>query len=772
MPIALQDSVCDSEDESDELALINGNESNNDAIPARLPGPSEKPLQGPNAHHEDSESTRSAERLHRQIQDTETALCKKHNDSTTLGATPSEMISFESIQNRSHTASVPEHQTHSSERPSNRSKGSTARESVISDVEQINGDANAPVASSRFTEHSIPCGSTKGATNDLASLDDFIAHEPHILFLDSGSTVPDNSSIAQALVEQHLHRPQPTTFQMEAQSSSMPWTASDIATQDNESNTCGLNNDTGKTRENLESDVGTEANPAHVPFPIEVKNGSINDDMMKDIISRLGSRGQRSSPQVVIPPASLGRRVSQSRRQQHQKVNEPSSENVIVDLPMERYQPRPSKRRAKAMVEDPIDYSIVPEKAAKLKRIKSGSAKRQTPQSNSKDIFDVDESPKSHKRSANNVSELSGNNNGGGDELATADSTDQNSRAADSTSDAQDSAVDQSAISDHTHELKDRSMDLKRSASESRPRSLSKIPPPTSPLQDERNGAVGTANKSQSKKTATRRGHTTVYEDHIDSNNPKSLSNLSQQQTERKSSVLDDIKNEASPRDIKTRQSSVPKDSEDEDELALSNTEYPPKHGHAVTSDDQPKRRGRGRPPKTTTMSDAKLDEGGLEPNCATDEPLLIPKRGRGRPAKVQQPPAELGEDAEIKVATPKKRGRPRKSTARPFGGENEDPSGDKVETAGVVDPFPELPVTAEEAASDLTKTVTEHTDQVVKAGPESTPPPMPSAERRPTHSPSRNSAQGLKLRVGLSKRSRIPPLLKMIKPPAPRRKS
>jgi len=44
------------------------------------------------------------------------------------------------------------------------------------------------------------------------------------------------------------------------------------------------------------------------------------------------------------------------------------SDGAIIDLPEERYKPRPSRSRsARVIEEEPIDYSIRPEKAARLR---------------------------------------------------------------------------------------------------------------------------------------------------------------------------------------------------------------------------------------------------------------------------------------------------------------------------------------------------------------------------------------------------------------------
>ncbi|KAJ9632390.1 hypothetical protein H2203_000795 [Taxawa tesnikishii (nom. ined.)] len=48
-----------------------------------------------------------------------------------------------------------------------------------------------------------------------------------------------------------------------------------------------------------------------------------------------------------------------------------NSDDVAIGLPKERYVPRPSRSRSALVEQEPIDFSIVPEKAAKIKRAKT-----------------------------------------------------------------------------------------------------------------------------------------------------------------------------------------------------------------------------------------------------------------------------------------------------------------------------------------------------------------------------------------------------------------
>ncbi|KAI6905346.1 hypothetical protein KC355_g18999, partial [Hortaea werneckii] len=97
-------------------------------------------------------------------------------------------------------------------------------------------------------------------------------------------------------------------------------------------------------------------------------------------------RAPRSSPIVQIntaaavephQPVEESSASAQKATRGHKKsvhnsdIDLPNSDDIAVGLPKERYKPRPSKRRSTAIHDEPVDYSVRPEKAAKLKRNKT-----------------------------------------------------------------------------------------------------------------------------------------------------------------------------------------------------------------------------------------------------------------------------------------------------------------------------------------------------------------------------------------------------------------
>ncbi|KAH9822779.1 DNA binding domain with preference for A/T rich regions, partial [Teratosphaeria destructans] len=97
--------------------------------------------------------------------------------------------------------------------------------------------------------------------------------------------------------------------------------------------------------------------------------------------------GLRSSPRVEIPVSTTISAQKTTKARKRKLSDGPTellnSEEVAIGLPKECYVPRLSRRRTQA-AEEPIDYSVRPEKAAKIKRNKTTAIAKSSPSQQSR----------------------------------------------------------------------------------------------------------------------------------------------------------------------------------------------------------------------------------------------------------------------------------------------------------------------------------------------------------------------------------------------------
>lgn len=261
-------------------------------------------------------------------------------------------------------------------------------------------DATAPNTSSyiRFSDHSgvknsgaLPAGSFHA---------DFAHHEP-AMFKESGSTIPDNESSHERMVEQALRSKSvrapssPGIKLIESdempKSSSFPWSASE--------QTEVARSNVARDEHTTVPEPGAENEATMPPEPEDYRQHAISMPTTGDnpipgpavavmFAPSRHNEPHRSSPTVHINPVEISaasvahpeavsvEETQKANRGRKRKVQEESSEplnsdDIAVGLPKERYVPRPSRRRATSVLEEPIDYSLIPEKAAKSKRSKT-----------------------------------------------------------------------------------------------------------------------------------------------------------------------------------------------------------------------------------------------------------------------------------------------------------------------------------------------------------------------------------------------------------------
>ncbi|RMY59217.1 hypothetical protein D0865_02193 [Hortaea werneckii] len=516
-------------------------------------------------------------------------------------------------------------------------------------------------------------------------------------------------------------------------------------------------------------------------------------------------RAPRSSPIVQIntaaavephhsveEPSASAQKATRGHKKsvQNSDTDPPNSDDIAVGLPKERYKPRPSKRRSTAIHDEPVDYSVRPEKAAKLKRNKTSNASARV----SVDHAEASEtkaekeqarpSPEIEETQAEKISKNSASGN---------DPVIQELRA-----NSQAEATSKFELDSKSGQSKSLIIDEKqpeRPSSKHRDRSFEdeiKVHPTRKPTP---------ASKKPS------RAKTTLYEDHLDHDAAQRTPSLSQQQAHRKRAFRD-ITNQKSTSSPQHPEQSIVDQAEEEDELARDSN-APGSHGEKSASQasggrsqhgKSTKKRGRGRPPKQTPTqrdrsvekasdaSEAEEDVGGI--SGPDDEETPPKKKPRGRPPKKEkgaptgatggkQDHGDEGEaiesnDNERKEdAHPGKKGRgrpprvvvpvqPEQEKQSPVAGEPSEesthaPNEPHEKETGLGEPLPD-PTEANTSANQAPTPSPEKS-----AAGKSTPPPNRASPT--SHSPIKSNSK-VPYRVGLSKRQKIPSLLRTMRPP------
>ncbi|KAK5733285.1 hypothetical protein LTR17_009774 [Elasticomyces elasticus] len=405
MPPLPKTSVADSDEDDDEI------------IEPEVPQPSKQQAAGMT-----QQSTGSTERMANEIRNAERDLLAPSGDQTGSN-------SHSSGQKRRSTAAVgdtPERlakkskmQGYGSLRPRS-STTKAAREQSVFDRFKDDDDAPATSHSARYSEHSGAVHSSLGLPDGTIKAD-FAAHEPNMMFGNTGSTAVDASSEQIRMVEQARSDARRVSTSVSKpiesedasqKSSSFPWT---ISQQTPFAKTPAAVDDEERLMERRDpmpdpvqgADVVEEPTLPTLKEPLEADQEPTRDVIDEELPEKAADESAadldglitkaplpppRSSPRVEIArPAedmiSPSETVSETKRKptrvRKPKVKEPSSEALNSDdrrireelredgLQKERYVPRPSRRRATQVAEVPIDFSVKPEKAAKAKRTKT-----------------------------------------------------------------------------------------------------------------------------------------------------------------------------------------------------------------------------------------------------------------------------------------------------------------------------------------------------------------------------------------------------------------
>ena len=645
------------------------------------------------------------------------------------------------VNKRRHTSVFGSQENASPEKRVKRTKtvkayGAKSRARAMDDgsFERLRDDAVATSQCVSFMEHSgveslaaMPSGSIR---------EDFANHEPAVLFRDSGSTVADSSSAQQRLVEQALrNKKRLSTSAVNAaelgdqQKSSSPWSVSE---QTRSANSNG--------NENLQPADGDELTAVDAAKNNQAMDGEEAVRLADKILERaymetpfnpqLSPAVEISQPEDEMPTlihevSKRSRRASKGRMREvvQNDIDPLNSEDAAIGLPKELYKPRLNRRRATDITEEPIDFSVRPEKAAKVKRTKTTQASTRST---------AVEAPL--------------------DFAATAQSS--RSKLL-HTSDREDIPAGDTPADETTGGKVRDGDDLKSTEENPTPvesgRRLTQDVSPEGEQKTEGKIFVKPSMPSPKKKPASKskRSHTTIFEDYVEFVGSQRSPSLSQQQAKRKS-ALQDVKNEAIGNPKRKCRTIVTDEDDEEHELADKGDAK-----SAEEEDSPPKKRGRGRPAKATARPKVKSANKVLEDSEDEDQDqseIEEPpkKRGRGRPSKT-------GSRSQAKVV-------PERETDNSFQAPEHDenphkPSGVEVESQNqTLKANASTPKTSQTAKKMPTPSP-EKPDTQQAATSQEAAKPSPTS-----HSPIKNSSK-VPLRVGLSRRRLIPPLLKVMKP-------
>ncbi|KAH7085837.1 hypothetical protein BKA63DRAFT_432327 [Paraphoma chrysanthemicola] len=195
--------------------------------------------------------------------------------------------------------------------------------------------------------------------------DDLAQHEHNILFPEPSSTIP-NATLTQQRVLEGVTGPTllgtdeivaPTN---PAPEPSVPWSDIMKFTPGDTAEIPEPSNQQGGDDDSLDL-VGLEKIEEACPLP------SSSQDL--GLPSALSKRSQSAAPQQPLSAA-------QAEKSRNDTDLNSEDDLVAIDLPKEQYKPRPSRSRSlKTDIQDPIDYSVRPEVAAKsAKRRKTTTA--------------------------------------------------------------------------------------------------------------------------------------------------------------------------------------------------------------------------------------------------------------------------------------------------------------------------------------------------------------------------------------------------------------
>lgn len=683
----------------------------------------------------------------------------------------------------------------------------------------------------------------------------FANHEPVVMFRDTGSTIADNESSQQRMVEQainHGKKPDDVTESKpqdsdKLESSPFPWAVSSVPTQTPGGNASKQSprdkatpaafaaigpGSSSRVATNVSSVGQSDTAPGTGMLMgqnvAEPDRPSLSQAVDREVMAEPSLVRKHSSPTVLkegdtvaeqdhpqspkkraplnsSPQVSVPRvrvktttqssdrpdEVPKGRKRKASAANLESldSDDRAIGHPKELYQPRLSRRRATGVVEQPQDFSIVPEKAAKRRR-KTVNTKSVTadladdelsydhttvPQTKAMPIDRSGDAAASisHPKTADAAPAIAEKSQPGREEVRAV--------LKELNFPLKHTSFDD-GVSERPSPTKDASP---LSAKKVCMASVASMPPPpsaamsTSPTKKQSNAAAAATfampppTSSASRKS--RRSHTTIFEDHVDFSGSQQRSpSLRQQQASRKSAALKEVKNDATQATRRKRRTIVQDDEDDEDDEDGEDELVK----DPVVEEPVPKKRCRlakapaakPAPPAEEVLQDSDAEPDELE--------IVEPPKKKGRMAKapaaktksadrvLEDSEAEFDEP-ELEVEEP-----PKKKAGRR-------PSRSKAgELATEVRAATDGGAAADHGKSRQTFAASK--PSATSSSEKHTPPPtkddaaqnavVPTKSAPATHTPIKTSSKVVH-RVGLNRRQRVQPLLKMVRPPAPTKK-
>ncbi|KAK4983727.1 hypothetical protein LTR50_007046 [Elasticomyces elasticus] len=393
----------------------------------------------------------STEILKRQLQEAHRALVEESQNAkkTQIATTGIEEVSNPPLSNRaSKRRKTTSSLNHSPSPPKKAQRTITIKTYGSKDVqnsgETLKSGFVASISAQAGSRRAERLGSGAAACNSDQRLpweqpdmlgSDFAAHDPHFMFPDRSSTVPDNTMTQQRLVEEalslkrsfgigragHTENTLPT-------SSSGPWSTSVDTPPEGTSSTRSLRSkrrsptkivtEDEDLHDFAESLCDQDQNTHHEDYPRPSQQEessrqtraapSADSPLKRKRIEELSAskvlQSEKNSVQGikvleqnlaeavqselkvddarVVGTETVARteesvqgtlRTKKRKIQEDFGIDELNSDDRAIGLPKERYNARPSRSRSIQVVGDPVDYSIVPGRSARVKRRKTAS---------------------------------------------------------------------------------------------------------------------------------------------------------------------------------------------------------------------------------------------------------------------------------------------------------------------------------------------------------------------------------------------------------------
>lgn len=749
-------SVADSDDDAEELSFETSIERlglpDISIYEAKTPGIAA--MDGTNEH-----TTGSIDQLRKQIQNVE-----RHLFDFPVNVASSKEVSSMSTaaqaRKRRSTSVVGFQSSASPEKTAKRSKTMKdslwerhfARTDANEEASAAFHDANSATTyqTAKFTEHSDNASSHALPTESIQT--DFINHEPVVMFKDTGDTVADGASSQNRMVEAAFSSKKgldtsaiKSIFSDEVTSSSFPWPASEGTPAVKEAIVAPAMSSAGPGEILPDEPKGPENN--EIPHSAKVELSSIpvlqvaaNEDKQSsssnvtissevddayasnNVRSPANTCTRRSCPRVEVFAQStkspnlagemlspdMQRSIRGRKREPPQELTMPvNSDGIPVALPKDSCQPRPCRRRATQLAEEVIECLGAPEKA-----LKAGAKRRKT-EATATSLRSTQETLAAIAQWACPTKAI-------------------NKCEVISPKKLREDGVTEPSLGEGPNVASNIPKETSaQSAQEDSPSKAS--------LNSDEVFVKPAPKQKSSSKAKSKRAHTTIFEDHIEFSNPQRRLTLSQQQAAR--TLEHKSKNDGAGQIIRQRKGQIVYD---------ANTDE-----HEIMEKQEATSLLIGNVPKVVDQASTVHDTG---------EVLLVASTANKNEAN-----ENASHDPQIQVKSVENTS---EDAVEVLGNSRFPKEREKPSNTGATQEQRESTEIRQEPASRPSAVGMEDTGipvvQALAFSPEqpsaAESDPIPNPITKTVHSPIRCSSKAA-FRVGLSKKQRIPPLLRMMKP-------